>query len=366
MEPLGNDRWRAGFDVSSMGQYRFLIEAKVDPFLTWRRDLRARTAAGQDVAVELLVGAELVDAAAQRADVADQRLLSLVAAHLWAGVKGLAGEVSEEVAAWSGASTLGELVFSDKLGQLMHRWCDPERSMTSEVFTVAADREKGALQHVVRDVPALGLPGAVAPRHVRRRAGEAALRGAHGVRRPLPAADPSHRADRPQGPRRRDERGRGGPGQPMGHRWPPKAGTRRSIPSSGTLEEFRDLVTAAAARGIDVAIDLAFQASPDHPWVTEHPAWFRHLPDGSIRYAENPPKRYEDIYPLDFETADWRALWTELLEVVRFWVRQGVKVFRVDNPHTKPFAFWEWMIRHDQGRPSRGHLPLGGLHPARG
>ncbi len=104
-------------------------------------------------------------------------------------------------------------------------------------------------------------------------------------------------------------------------------------------------MTAAAARGIDVAIDLAFQASPDHPWVKDHPAWFRHLPDGSIRYAENPPKRYEDIYPLDFETDDWQALWAELLDVVRFWVAQGVKVFRVDNPHTKPFAFWEWMIR---------------------
>jgi starch synthase (maltosyl-transferring) len=103
-------------------------------------------------------------------------------------------------------------------------------------------------------------------------------------------------------------------------------------------------VTTAAARGIDVAIDLAFQASPDHPWVKEHPAWFRHLPDGSIRHAENPPKRYEDIYPLNFETDDWRALWTELLDVVRFWIAQGVKVFRVDNPHTKPFAFWEWMI----------------------
>ncbi len=124
-------------------------------------------------------------------------------------------------------------------------------------------------------------------------------------------------------------------------------GGHRSVhPELGTLEEFRDLVIAAAARGIDVAIDIAFQASPDHPWVTEHPEWFRHLPDGSIRYAENPPKRYEDIYPLDFETSDWQALWVELLDVVRFWVAQGVKVFRVDNPHTKPFAFWEWMIGH--------------------
>jgi starch synthase (maltosyl-transferring) len=123
-----------------------------------------------------------------------------------------------------------------------------------------------------------------------------------------------------------------------------EGGHKAVHPDLGTLDDFRDLVTAAAARGIDVAIDLAFQASPDHPWVTEHPEWFRHLPDGSIRYAENPPKRYEDIYPLDFDSPDWQALWAELLDVVRFWIDHGVKVFRVDNPHTKPFAFWEWMI----------------------
>jgi starch synthase (maltosyl-transferring) len=115
-------------------------------------------------------------------------------------------------------------------------------------------------------------------------------------------------------------------------------------PQLGTLEEFRELLEAGAARGIDVAIDLAFQASPDHPWVREHPSWFRHGADGKIRYAENPPKRYEDIYPFDFESQDWRELWTALLDVVWFWIDQGVKVFRVDNPHTKPFAFWEWLL----------------------
>jgi starch synthase (maltosyl-transferring) len=115
-------------------------------------------------------------------------------------------------------------------------------------------------------------------------------------------------------------------------------------PALGTLDDFRELVAEAARRGIDVAIDLAFQASPDHPWVREHPTWFRHAPDGTIRYAENPPKRYEDIYPFDFETADWPELWHALLDVVRFWIDQGVRVFRVDNPHTKPFVFWEWLL----------------------
>jgi starch synthase (maltosyl-transferring) len=115
-------------------------------------------------------------------------------------------------------------------------------------------------------------------------------------------------------------------------------------PELGTLDDFRRLVTEAKDHGLDVAIDLAFQASPDHPWVQEHPDWFYHLPNGTIRYAENPPKRYEDIYPLHFEGLDWRALWHELLEVVQFWIGQGVTIFRVDNPHTKPFAFWEWLI----------------------
>ena len=103
-------------------------------------------------------------------------------------------------------------------------------------------------------------------------------------------------------------------------------------------------------REIDIALDLAFQCSPDHPWVTEHPQWFRHRPDGTIQYAENPPKKYEDIYPLDLECAEWRALWDALLDVALFWCEHGVRVFRVDNPHTKPFAFWQWWIAEIRGR----------------
>ena len=115
-------------------------------------------------------------------------------------------------------------------------------------------------------------------------------------------------------------------------------------PELGTLTDFERLVAAAAEVDIDVALDLAFQCSPDHPWVGQHPEWFRHRPDGSIRFAENPPKKYEDIYPIDFETDDWPALWRELLGVVQFWINHGVRVFRVDNPHTKSLRFWEWLI----------------------
>jgi starch synthase (maltosyl-transferring) len=344
MESLVNDHWRAGFDVRSIGQYRFLIEARVDPFMTWRRDLRARIAAGQDIAVELLVGAELVDAGAQQAKAADQRILSLVSAHLWPATEGLDGGVTQEITAWSGASTLAELVFCEELAAVMHRCGDPERSVTSEVLTVVADRAKARFSAWYEMFPRSASPdpqrhGTLAD--VRAKLPYVAHMGFDVLY--LPPIHPIGRTGRKgrDGATKADE---GDPGSP----WAIGAieGGHTAIhPELGTLEEFRDLVTAAAARGIEVAMDLAFQASPDHPWVTEHPQWFRHRPDGTIRYAENPPKRYEDIYPIDFESADWQALWAELLEVVRFWVAQGVRVFRVDNPHTKPFAFWEWMIR---------------------
>jgi starch synthase (maltosyl-transferring) len=115
-------------------------------------------------------------------------------------------------------------------------------------------------------------------------------------------------------------------------------------PALGTHADFRHLVMATRARGMEIALDIAFQCAPDHPWVREHPQWFRKRPDGSIQYAENPPKKYQDIYPLDFESSDWQSLWRALRDVFLFWIREGVHVFRVDNPHTKPFAFWEWLI----------------------
>ncbi|HYC86199.1 MAG TPA: alpha-amylase family glycosyl hydrolase, partial [Chryseosolibacter sp.] len=112
----------------------------------------------------------------------------------------------------------------------------------------------------------------------------------------------------------------------------------------GTLQDYKNLIAEAKKYGIDIALDIAFQCAPDHPYVKEHPQWFRQRPDGSIQYAENPPKKYQDIYPFNFETDDWKALWQELKSVITYWIDQGVKIFRVDNPHTKPFLFWEWAI----------------------
>ena len=119
-------------------------------------------------------------------------------------------------------------------------------------------------------------------------------------------------------------------------------------PKLGTLADFDNLVQAAQVHGMELALDIAFQCSPDHPWVKEHPAWFVHRPDGTIQYAENPPKKYQDIYPLNFESSDWRGLWEALYGVFKFWVDQGVRIFRVDNPHTKALPFWKWCIAEVQ------------------
>src|SRR5690606_5352981 len=146
-----------------------------------------------------------------------------------------------------------------------------------------------------------------------------------------------------KGPNNALEAGPDDPGSP----WAIGAveGGHKSVhPDLGTLEDFRALCAEGKRLGVAIALDIAFQCSPDHPYVREHPEWFRHWPDGSVQYAENPPKKYEDIYPFDFECDDWRNLWVELSSVFAFWIEQGVSIFRVDNPHTKPFAFWHWLI----------------------
>ena len=146
----------------------------------------------------------------------------------------------------------------------------------------------------------------------------------------------------------------------------PEGGHTAVHPELGTVDDVTKIAVACRERGIELAIDLAFQCTPDHPWVTEHPSWFAHRPDGTIQYAENPPKKYQDIYPLDFESEDWQGLWTALADVTRFWIDAGVTIFRVDNPHTKAFAFWEWMIADDPPRAPGDDLPGRGVHPARG
>jgi starch synthase (maltosyl-transferring) len=349
MRPLYDDRWLGELPVQARGFYRFSVRARVDQFATWSRDLAARAAAGHDLTTELVVGGELIDGAASRARASDGRMLAALAGAVRTGVRGLETDVPDELARWALEAppgpdrTLADVLFSARLGRLMGELADPRSATTSPVYSVLAEAPKARFAAWYEMFPRSASSD---PNHhgtfpdVRARLDYVEQMGFDVLY--LPPVHPIGLIAR----KGRDGAVNPEPGDP-GSPWAigaPAGGHTSLHPDLGTMRDFEDLVADAARRGIDVAIDLAFQASPDHPWVREHPEWFRHRPDGSIRYAENPPKRYEDIYPFDFGGSDWPGLWAALLDVVRFWVGHGVKVFRVDNPHTKPFAFWEWLL----------------------
>ncbi|HET9477426.1 MAG TPA: alpha-1,4-glucan--maltose-1-phosphate maltosyltransferase, partial [Dehalococcoidia bacterium] len=342
MEPLGNDRWRGAFPIDHLGTYVYTIEAWIDPFLTWRRDLEKRLAAGQKVAVEFEIGAGLVREAAARAFGKDHAALLKAAERL------SSGGPQAQLARVAMAPRLGKLMTAGadrrqatRFAREVHVRVDPEKARFSawyEMFPrsvwTAPTRGKGPTAR-----PA--SRGHATFRDVEARLPYVAEMGFDVLY--LPPIQPIGRTHR-KGSNNSTVATAGDPGSPwaIGSQ---EGGHKAVNPALGTLADFRRLVrTARDKHGIDVALDIAYQCSPDHPYVREHPQWFRHRPDGTIQYAENPPKKYEDIYPFDFQTDDRRALWDELKSIVDFWIEQGVHVFRVDNPHTKPFAFWEWML----------------------
>jgi starch synthase (maltosyl-transferring) len=328
MAPLGNDRWRASVPLPKLGRYRYAVRAWVDPFRTWRGQLERRIAAGQDVSVELLVGAGIVASSAASAGRAAAAQLSERAHRLQAAARDgdqAAGDALDR-ALLDLMAEHGARQHATESAEL-EVWVEPELARCSawyELFprSLGGPGRHGTLKDVTGQLERIAAMGFdvlyVPPIHP---IGEQKRKGRNN-------AESSKRGD---------------PGSP----WAigSKLGGHTAVhPELGTVDDVRDLVEACRGHGIELALDLAFQCAPDHPWVKEHPDWFRHRPDGSIRHAENPPKLYQDIVPLDFESEDWPGLWDALLEVVRFWIGQGVHVFRVDNPHTKPFAFWDWLI----------------------
>jgi starch synthase (maltosyl-transferring) len=336
MRPLVNDRWEGAFTVEQVGRYLYTVEGWVDPFESWRRDLKKRRQASQDLTMPLLVGAALVEQTAGRAQAGDAQRLTE-----WATL--LRGDRSQEeryrLAVDEDLSTVVEGYPDSELISRYRRELavvvDPERARYStwyELFPRSCSRDGG--HGTFKDCEArlpyvaeMGFDVAYLP--------------------PIHPIGSFHRKGR-------NNSTAANPGD-VGSPWAigaAEGGHKAVHPDLGTLEDFRHFVGRARDLGIEVAIDIAFQCSPDHPYVREHPQWFRHRPDGTVQYAENPPKKYEDIYPFDFETEDWRALWEELRDVLLFWVEQGVKIFRVDNPHTKPFGFWEWVIGEVKDRHS--------------
>jgi starch synthase (maltosyl-transferring) len=328
MTLLNNDHWWGEFRVPEQKTYVYRLEAWVDRFATWRRDLEKRYEGKQDVALELRVGAEMLREAADNAPAGDAESLIRHA------------DALEK--AWP-AGERAEIVFEKALDELMQRYA-PREPITEydSGQCIAIDRHKARFSTWYELFPrSTGADG----KHGTFKTVQSWLPYIEKMGfdvlyfPPIHPIGKTHRKGKNNDPKGK----KADPGSP----WAigSALGGHDAIhPELGTLEDFRELVKAANARGIEVALDLALQCSPDHPWVREHPAWFRHRPDGSIRYAENPPKKYEDIYPVDFETEDWEALWREVERVVRHWVEQGVTIFRVDNPHTKHFAFWEWCI----------------------
>jgi starch synthase (maltosyl-transferring) len=330
MEFLGNDRWRAGFVVSDVGRYSYTIEAWLDPWKGWRRDMQKRLAAYQDVRVDLVIGSQLLQDAGARARGRDAKTLAAHADRISDEER----DITERIA----------LAMDDTVDDIASRYPDLEHATrhTRELQCMAEPvRARFSSWYELFPRSASTEPG----RHgtfsdVERRLEYVAELGFDTLY--LPPIHPIGRVRR----KGRNNRETAEPGD-VGSPWAigAKEGGHTAVhPDLGTLEDFRRLVEAARSRGIEIALDIAFQAAPDHPWVAEPPDWFRRRPDGTIQYAENPPKKYQDIYPFDFETADWAALWDALAEVFEFWIEQGVRTFRVDNPHTKPFGFWEWCI----------------------
>jgi len=329
MAALGNDRWRGAFPVVKTGRYEYTIEGWIDRFRTWRDSLAKRIAAGQDVHIDLLIGAELIEAAAGRATGEDARLL-----RQWGR------SISEEENMQSATS----LALEEELFKAIRRY--PERDSATRYhkpLAVVVDREKASFSTWYEVFPRSCSPEA--GRHGTFRDCEAWLPYIASMGFDVVYLPPVH----PIGHSFRKGKNNSVLAEPddVGSPWAigSEEGGHTSIdPELGTLEDFRHFVYQASEHGLEVALDIAFQCTPDHPYVKQHPEWFRKRPDGTIQYAENPPKRYQDIYPLEFETQDWQALWAELRSVFQFWIDQGVRIFRVDNPHTKAFAFWEWVI----------------------
>jgi len=285
MSPLHNDRWVARFAVTQVGRYEFTVRAWVDHLATWRRDIAKKQAAGQDVAVDLLRGKQL-----EKDGIDEDIIVQHEPAYLI--------EVDRERARFSTWYELFPRSASSKPG------------------------EHGTLKDVAARLPYVASMGFDVLY--------------------LPPIHPIGFTER-KAPNNKP----GGTKNDHGSPWAigAESGGHKAIhPQLGTLDDFRALVAEAKKHGIELALDIAFQASPDHPYVKEHPEWFLKRADGSIQYAENPPKKYQDIYPFHFEGEDWQPLWNELKSVFEFWVEQGVRIFRVDNPHTKPFALWQWII----------------------
>ncbi len=325
-----NDRWTFRFKNDKTGIYEYTIEAWIDHFSTWQYGLKKKFEAGQPMDTELLIGVEMMEEAIVRASPSEKKKLTS-----WIEELRRDKIETESVA----------LALSPEVTNLMFRLRDQTKaSRYSKVLEVQVERKRALFSAWYEFFPRSTSP----------------TEGAHGTFKTsekilpeiakmgfdviyLPPIHPIGRSFR-KGMNNATEAGPNDPGSP----WAigSKDGGHKAIhPELGTMDDFKSLVSKANELGMEIALDFAIQCSQDHPYVREHPQWFKWRPDGTVQYAENPPKKYQDVLPVNFETEDWENLWNELKSIVEFWIDKGVKIFRVDNPHTKSFIFWEWLIK---------------------
>ena len=331
MPEVGNDEYVGAFETTEVGRYLYRVRAWINRFATWQDQFRRRVEGGEsqaEIESELQAGIDLLEQAAENAPEDDRDLL---AAHVEAFENG-----NEQAA------------LGDDIAELVRRHAPHDQQTTSATYEVLVDPELARSaawyeffprstrddgEHATFDDAAERLP----------RIKEMGFDIVY-----LPPIHPIGETNR----KGKDDAPEAEPGDP-GSPWAiggfledgSKGGHKSVHPELGGIDAFDRFVERANELGLEVAIDIAFQTSPDHPYVEEHPEWFYHRPDGTIRYAENPPKKYQDVHPINFETEDWPALWQELKSVFEHWIEHGVTIFRVDNPHTKPFAFWQWCLR---------------------
>ena len=330
-----NDRWTGSFLLERNARYRYTIVAWTDVYASWRQDVMKKIDAGQNVDIDLVEGREIVAAAAQSADPDDRKFLDLAISAF-----NRTAEPSERAA----------ILLSDEMQHLMVQWGPrDDHSAYDHEFEVMADRPAARFAAWYE----------MFPRSQGRAPGRSATFDDCIARLPdvrgmgfdvvyLVPIHPIGRTNR-KGPDNTLHAGPDDPGSPYAIGGV-EGGHTAVHPDLGTLEDFRRFVAACRSHGMEVALDYAIQCSPDHPWIQKNPGWFTFRPDGTIKHAENPPKKYQDIVNVDFHSPDWEGLWAELRDVILFWVAQGVKIFRVDNPHTKPVPFWHWLIRQVQDR----------------
>jgi starch synthase (maltosyl-transferring) len=324
MTDVGNDRWEAAFTPDQLGTWEYTIRGGVDRFKTWLRDLKQHKNAGDDLHDELIEGQQIIDSVLESAPTHVAKQLSHIKSRLT-------------------QSDGYSIACSNQLASLMAAHADHSEDTWLDIpRRICVERARAAVGAWYEAFPrSWGSPGE------------------HGTLCDLANSidyiasmgfdvlylPPIH----PIGHSFRKGKNNSAHAQPedVGSPWGIGSftGGHTDIhPELGTLDDFETLQHALSEKGMELALDFALQCSPDHPWVTDHPEWFCHRADGSIRYAENPPKKYQDIYPLDFDTEAWQELWHAVREILEFWIRQGVRIFRVDNPHTKPFDFWEWLL----------------------